>query len=60
MRIPMAAGSHMRLNSITSSTGAAKTKPNMAKACVSGWTDASPSLQEPNTMTNVATTTATK
>src|SRR5262245_54233013 len=58
MRIPMAAGSHIRLSSITSSTGAAKTKPNMAKACVSGWAAASPSLQEPNTMTNVATTTA--
>ena len=55
----MAAGSHMRLSSITSSTGAAKTKPNMAKACVSGWAAASPSRQEPNTMTNVATTTAT-
>src|SRR6478672_9760878 len=58
MRIPMAAGSHIRLSSITSSTGAAKTKPNMAKPCVSGWAAASPTLQEPNTMTKVATTTA--
>src|SRR5262245_9669787 len=60
MRMPMAAGSHIRLSNITSSTGAANTKPKIANAWVSGWAAAAPSFQEPSKITSVATTTATK
>ena len=60
MRMPMAAGSHIRLSSMMSRTGAANTKPKIAKARVSGWATAAPSFQEPSTMISVATTTAAK
>src|SRR5262249_42875281 len=59
MRMPMAAGSHIRLSNIMSSTGAANTKPKNANPWVSAWAAAAPSFQEPSTTTSVATTTTT-
>jgi hypothetical protein len=56
---PMAAGSHITLSSVTSSTGAANTKPKIANACASGSAAADASFQEPNTITSVPITTAT-
>ena len=60
MSTPMAAGSHIMLSSITRSTGAANTKPNIANCCASGSDAATPSFHEPNTITNVPIITATK